>query len=205
MPAALGCVTLRTISSPDQPRAKYGVWAPFGVEEREGSVPARCLPHRGADRPLARAGWWSDAPPQQQCVRAFVSLRRSAKCQCSCVCVCCVCVLPMSSATPPHQGTLLSRHCSTGLLKVVTRVQHIPRRPTLVAGDCGVGRVSSTVPEALPHVCQGAPDGGSAWQQWPVLFRCSVHLPAPARWRWVGAGTCSPLGRSALVCVARIC
>ena len=50
-------------------------------------------------------------------MRAFV-LRRSAKCQCSCVCVCCVC--PMSRATPPHQGTPLSRHRSTGVLKAVT-------------------------------------------------------------------------------------
>ena len=134
-------------------------------------MPARCLPHRGADRPSARAGWWSDAPPQQQCVRAFVSLRRSAKCQCSCVCVCCVCVCCQCQA--PHPRTRAHFYPATAA-QASSRwshgVQHIPRRPTLVAGDCGVGRVSSTVLEAPPNVCQGTSDGGSAWQQWPVLF-----------------------------------
>ena len=84
------------------------------------------------------------------------------------------------------------------------RVCSTPSRPTLVAGDCGVGRVPSTVPEALPMCVRVRPMWvlhGSSGQS---CFRCSVHLPAPARWRWAGGGTCSPLGRPALVCVARI-
>ena len=139
------------------------------MKEREGSVPARCLPHRGADRPLARAGRWSDAPPQQQCVRAFVSLRRSAKCQCSCVCVCCVCVLPMSSATPPHQGTLLSRHCSTGLLKVVTRCAAHPEAPNL-----GGGRLWGW--QSLQHSARGSPQCVSGYVRWGL---CMAVVASP--------------------------
>ena len=146
---------------------------PFRVKEREGSVPARCLPHRGADRPLARAGWWSDAPPQQQCVRAFVydAVPNASAPVCACRCVC---VLPMSSATPPHQGTLLSRHCSAGLLKVVTRCAAHPEAPNL-----GGGRLWGW--QSLQHSARGSPQCVSGYVRWGL---CMAAVASPVFDAW---------------------
>ena len=169
-------------------------------------MPARCLPHRGADRPLARAGWWSDAPPQQQCVRAFVSLRRNAKCQCSCVCVLlCACAANVKRHTPAPGHTFIPPLQHRPPQGVHTCAPH-PEAPSL-----GGGRLWGW--QSLQHSAGGSSPCVSRYAQWGLcmaavaspVFRRPVHLPAPARWRWVGAGTCSPLGRSSLVCVVRSC
>jgi len=102
------------------------------------------------------------------CVRSFTTQCQMLVLLCVrvAVCACCQCRAPhprTRAHSYPATAAQASSRWSHG-------VQHIPRRPTLVAGDCGVGRVSSTVLEALPNVCQGTSDGGSAWQQWPVLF-----------------------------------
>ena len=59
-------------------------------------------------------------------------------------------VCPMSHATPPHRGTPFFPPSQHRRPQSGHRVCSAPSRPTSVAGDCGVGRVPSTVPEALP-------------------------------------------------------
>ena len=80
------------------------------------------------------------------CVRSFYDALPNAGAR---VCACAVCV--QCRAPHPHIRAHLfipppqHRRAQGG-----HRVCSTPSRPTLVAGDCGVGRVPSTVPEALP-------------------------------------------------------
>ena len=124
------------------------------------------------------AGWWSDAPPHATtcvcvlpCAISDDAVPNANAPVCAC---CCVRVLPMSSATPPHQGTLLSRHCSIGPLEVVTgRATH-----SEVPNPSG-GRLWGW--RSLQHDTRGSSPCVSGYVRWGL---CMVAVASPVFDAW---------------------